>query len=88
VRCLLDEPTRARVEATARAAFTALGLADYGRIDLRVTPAGDPFVIDVNPNCDLSDGAGYTRAASYGGFDYPAIIDRIAREAVARRCYG
>ena len=61
----------------ARAAFAALELRDYARVDLRLAADGPPYVIDVNPNCDLSDGAGVSRAASFGGLAYPDLIERI-----------
>jgi D-alanine-D-alanine ligase len=85
VRCgELDAVTRARCHAAARAAFLALELRDYARVDLRVSADGVPYVIDVNPNCDLSDGAGVSRAASYGGLDYPQLIQRICDAALGR----
>jgi D-alanine-D-alanine ligase len=85
VRALgLDAATRARCEAAAQGAFAALELRDYARIDLRLAADGTPYVIDVNPNCDLSDGAGVSRAASYGGLTYPELIARICEAALAR----
>lgn len=73
-----------RCAAVARAAFAALELRDYARVDLRLAADGTPFVIDVNPNCDLSDGAGVSRAASFGGLAYPDLIERIVAAAMAR----
>ena len=85
VRCgELDAVTRARCQAAARAAFHALELRDYARVDLRVSAEGVPYVIDVNPNCDLSDGAGVSRAASYGGLSYPQLIQQICEAALRR----
>jgi len=74
----------AAIEHTARAAWHAVGLRDYGRIDLRIDAAGRPWVIDVNPNCDISPDAGAARAARAGGLDYPTFVRRIA-EAAWRR---
>ena len=84
MRCLIDDATRVRVERAARQAFVALGLADYARIDVRLAADGTPYVIDVNPNCDLSDGAGFSRAAGYGGYDYSALVERVCRIALER----
>lgn len=74
----------AAIEETARAAWAALGLRDYGRVDLRIDAAGVPWVIDVNPNCDLSPDAGVTRAAAAAGISHAALIDEIARTAWRR----
>ncbi|HEY4243563.1 MAG TPA: hypothetical protein VGM88_27310 [Kofleriaceae bacterium] len=74
----------ARCEAVARGAWRALGLRDYGRVDLRVDAAGQPWVIDVNPNPDLSPDAGVVRAAAAAGIAYPDLIARIADLASAR----
>jgi D-alanine-D-alanine ligase len=84
VRAELDQATRARCEGAARAAFAALELRDYARVDLRIDGAGQPFVIDVNPNCDLSDGAGVSRAAGFGGWSYQDLISRICDAALSR----
>ena len=74
----------AAIERTARAAWLALGLRDYGRVDLRVDAEGAPWVIDVNPNCDISPDAGAARAALAAGMPYPAFIGRLAAMALAR----
>ncbi|HEX7843880.1 MAG TPA: hypothetical protein VF469_40675 [Kofleriaceae bacterium] len=68
----------ADVERVARGAWEALGLRDYGRIDLRVDATGLPWVIDVNPNPDISPDAGVARAARIAGLSYPQLIARLA----------
>lgn len=88
VRCLLDEPIRLRVEKVARKAFAALEIRDYGRIDVRLAADGTPYVIDVNPNCDLSDGAGFSRAAGFAGLDYATMIERICLVALERSLHS
>jgi D-alanine-D-alanine ligase len=75
---------RARLEDVARRAFTALGVRDFGRVDLRVDGDGQPWVIDVNPNCDLSPDAGVARAAAHAGVGYAALIGRICQIAWSR----
>jgi D-alanine-D-alanine ligase len=74
----------AAVEQTARAAWAAFSLRDYGRVDLRVDRGGTPWVIDVNPNPDISPDAGVTRAAAAAGMTYPQLIDAIVRIAWRR----
>jgi D-alanine-D-alanine ligase len=87
VRCAgLSPEVASRVATVARAAFEALELRDYGRIDIRLAADGTPYVIDVNPNCDLSDLAGgFSRAAKAAGLSYDTLIARLLELALARR---
>jgi len=62
---------RASIERTAVAAFKALELRDYGRVDFRVSEDGVPYVIDVNPNCHISPDPGLARPAAPAGIDHP-----------------
>ncbi|HET6146862.1 MAG TPA: D-alanine--D-alanine ligase [Polyangia bacterium] len=87
IRCVnLSAELEARIAATALAAFETMELRDYARVDIRLAADGTPFVIDVNPNCDLSDVAGgFSKAAKAAGLSYQEVILRIVELAVARR---
>jgi D-alanine-D-alanine ligase len=80
----LDEQLTERIQQTAVRAFDALRLRDYARIDLRVTSAGEIFVIEVNPNCYLESNAEFARAAERDGLAYTPLIARILELANAR----
>ena len=54
----------------------------YGRVDLRVDDAGKPWILEVNPNPDLTDDAGLSRMAKAAGWDYAELIRRIAEVAL------
>ena len=84
VAARLDPAAEARVRETALAAWTALGLRDYARVDLRLDRSGEPFVIDVNPNPDLSPGAGFALAAERRGWSHAQLILHIAQAALER----
>jgi D-alanine-D-alanine ligase len=87
VRCEgLTPQLRQHVADTALAAFEAMELRDYARMDVRLAPDGTPYIIDVNPNCDLSDLAGgFSKAAKAGGLSYKDVILRIVALALSRR---
>jgi len=74
----------AAIRDTALAAYATLGLTGYGRVDLRVDARGIPRVIDVNPNPDLSEDAGFSKAAARAGLDHATLVRRIVDDALRR----
>ena len=85
VPAVLRPPELRRIAGLGRRAFEVLGLRDYGRVDMRLDARGIPYVIDVNPNCDLSEDAGFARAARRAGITYPGLIWQILQSALGRR---
>jgi D-alanine-D-alanine ligase len=81
----LPSGVAARVRKVATEAFRAVGVRDYGRIDIRLAANGTPYVVDVNPNCDLSRSAGMARAAAAVGMDYGSLLKLLVRYAIRRR---
>jgi D-alanine-D-alanine ligase len=80
----LPEELRARLHKTALDAYRALRVRDYGRIDLRVTDAGDIYVIEVNASCYLEQASEFAVAAAAAGMEYPMLVNRIAELAMER----
>ncbi|MGE0442783.1 MAG: ATP-grasp domain-containing protein [Gemmatimonadales bacterium] len=80
------EPALAdKVETAARAAWQLIGKEmGYGRVDMRIAPDGNPYVLEVNPNPDISDDAGLSRMASVRGWDYDTLILKVVDEALSR----
>lgn len=79
------EPERvSEIQRVAVEAFHALRLRDYARIDLRMTEAGEVFVIEVNPNCYLERASEFATAAAADGLSYESLIGRILDLALAR----
>jgi D-alanine-D-alanine ligase len=79
---MLSERLAGRVVRTAEAAWRALHGSGYGRVDLRVDAEGRPWVLEVNPNPDLTDEAGLSRMGRAAGWDYPELVRRIAEVAL------
>ncbi len=73
----------AAVEKAAAETFRAMGLRDFGRVDVRYRE-GVPYVIDINEIPDLSPESGFPRSAGVAGYTYEAMIERILRLAMHR----
>jgi D-alanine-D-alanine ligase len=70
-----------------RLAVRAWGVMDgrgYARVDVRLSDDGVPYVIDINPNPDLSHDAGLARQARVAGWSYEELIGRVMEEALSR----
>ena len=80
----LDEEMVQRLSETALSAYQALKLRDYGRIDMRLTPKGEVYVIEANPNPWLASGAEFHMAARKAGRTYTQLIGEIVDLARAR----
>jgi D-alanine-D-alanine ligase len=78
----------ARLQKVAVDAYRACRVRDYGRVDLRLAATGDIFVIEVNASCYLEPEGEFATAAKAAGFEYPALVNKIAELATERRKKG
>lgn len=82
----LDPELERRMLQVAVQAFRALRLRDYARVDIRLDESGEPYVLEVNPNCYLARGEVFAEEALRIGLSYEALIGRIVELAASR--YG
>ncbi len=80
----MDEETVKKLSETALAAYRALKLRDYGRIDMRLAPNGDVYVIEANPNPWLASRQEFAMAAKASGMTYTELIGSIVDLAMSR----
>ncbi len=81
----VDEEIRARLQGLAADAFRTMGCRDYARVDFRMDAKGRPFILEVNPNPDISTNAGYARALKAGGIAYASFWGAMIDNALKRR---
>ena len=66
-----------RIEALSRRAYRRLDLCGYARLDFRVTPAGEVYLIEANPNPNIAEKEDFALSAESAGFTYPRLLDRL-----------
>lgn len=81
----LDEEVLLKIEDIAMQAFNAMECRDYARVDIRLNKRNNPYVIEVNPNPDISTDSGFIRSAKAAGISYDEILIRLADFAIKRK---
>ena len=80
----LDPETERLIREIAVAAYRAVGGRDYARVDMRLDEDDEPYILEINPNPDLVDGAAYMMCATASGRSYAEALGDIVDLAIAR----
>jgi D-alanine-D-alanine ligase len=80
----LTEAEQDLLYRTARSAYRAYRCRDFARLDIRLRD-GVFYILDINPNPDISSDASLACAAEAAGFSFGAMGSRLIRFAAARR---
>lgn len=78
----LNRRLASRIMKVARKAWQAVEGRGYGRVDLRVDAKGQPWILEVNPNPDISTDAGLANMARARGWSYADLILAIVDAAL------
>jgi D-alanine-D-alanine ligase len=79
----LPRPLADRLAAQALAAFRALKLRGYARVDFRLDPDGEPWCLEVNTLPGMTPTSLLPIAARAAGLDFGVLCERIVALAVA-----
>ena len=66
-----------KIRTVCKRVYKALSLSGYARIDLRLREDGEVFVIEANPNPNLSFGEDFAESAENIGITYDALLQKI-----------
>jgi D-alanine-D-alanine ligase len=73
----LPDELRERIITMCKRVYKALDLSGYARIDLRCNPEGKVYVLEANPNPNLSFGEDFAESAETDGIEYEELLGRI-----------
>src|SRR5437016_13124796 len=73
----LPAPVLAHLDQLSRRIYRALGMSGYARMDFRVTPQGQVYVLEANANPNLDAAADFAEAARAGGLGYGELLERL-----------
>ncbi|WP_290660928.1 MULTISPECIES: ATP-grasp domain-containing protein [Ignavibacterium] len=77
--CPAKLPKRVETHAKEIAvkAFRIMGVRDYARVDMRLSKDNKLYVLEVNPNPDLTEDAGFMRSSKAAGYSYVKTLSKI-----------
>jgi D-alanine-D-alanine ligase len=77
----LDAGLSQRLGNLALQAYQLLGCRDYARVDFRIKSNGQPYILEVNPNPEISSEASYTTCLKAAGIGYRDFLVRLVEHA-------
>ena len=81
----LEWVVKKRVEHLALRVFKLFGCRDYARVDMRIARDGKIYVLEVNPNPDISPQSGMSRAIKVQEMPYVEFIRGLLERALQRK---
>ncbi|MFA4837859.1 MAG: ATP-grasp domain-containing protein [Candidatus Neomarinimicrobiota bacterium] len=81
----LDSATQARLQSLALRVYELLNGSGYGRVDFRMDKHGEIYILEYNPNPDISPTAGYVKALKAAGISYDEFVTTQIITALQRK---
>ena len=80
----ISQELKKKLQDLAIKTYNAVECRDFGRVDFRVDPDGNPFVLEINPLPSLSTEDVFKLVAETIGITYEEIVGRILKSAIKR----
>lgn len=68
-----------------RRIYRILGLTGYARLDFRLTPTGELYLLEANPNPQIANQEDFADSAKAAGIEYEALLGRIIQLGLSYR---
>ena len=73
----LSDGLRDEIRSVSKRCYRVLRLEGYARLDFRLRPDGRLFLLEANPNPDISRDEELAGAAAAAGYSYEALIQKV-----------
>ena len=80
----LTKEVEEKVKEVTLAAYKITGCRDYARLDIRLTDDNQVFVLEVNPNPDLTEGVSFMESAEWIDLSFGETLAKIVEFALSR----
>jgi D-alanine-D-alanine ligase len=80
----IPQPAADQLRKLAMDAFNALGLFDFARVDFRMDPNGQIYILEINSMASLNPTGSFVHAAQEVGMNYTDLVNRILDTAAIR----
>jgi D-alanine-D-alanine ligase len=80
----IDSKTERLVKEQALRAYVTTCCRDYARVDMRLGRDGLPYILEVNPNPDLTEGVSFMGSAEKAGLSFSETLRQIVTFALER----
>jgi D-alanine-D-alanine ligase len=81
----LTKKLEKRIQERCVEAYRLTNCRDYARVDLRLSRDNKIYVLEVNPNPDLTEGVSFMESAEKAGMSFSETLRRIVQMALDRR---
>jgi len=81
----LDPELQKSIDDVCKRAYRALNIRSYARFDLRVTAAGNVYVIEPNANPCIAKDDELAQSALKAGISYTSLIRKVVNQALRRK---
>jgi D-alanine-D-alanine ligase len=73
----LPEGVAEHIHRLSKRIYKQLGLTGYARLDYRLSPTGDVYFLEANPNPQIAKGEDLADSAKAAGLSYEALLRKI-----------
>ena len=81
----IEPALKSQLEDITLQVYKILGCRDYARVDVRVDPQGHVYVLECNPNPDISEEAGFSKAVKAAGLSYSDFVETVINQTIQRK---